>query len=438
MKKIIVSLLAAGCLGVFASEKPNVVFIISDDQAWTDYSFMGHEAIQTPRLDRLARESLTFRRGYDTCSLCSPSLASVITGHFPHETKFTGNEPPMPKGDAKSRYQHPAFLADLAKLNASLDALPRIPAELAKAGYVSLQTGKWWGGSFTNGGFTEGMSQGDPSHGGRHGDEGLKIGRETLQPIFDFIGRAGDRPFMVWYAPMLPHQPHNPPEKYLAKYRGKTPSLHVAKYWAMCEWFDDTCGQLIDFLEAKKLRENTIIVYLSDNGWVQSPDKPVFAPESKNAPYDNGLRTPIMVSWPKKIAPRFDDTRVSAVDLAPTIYAACGVPVPAGMPGINLLDADAVKKRTAIFGSCGLHNAVDIDKPGKNTTYRWCVSGGFKFIVPNPETVKEPLIAGHKIAAELYDLEKDPHERDEISASNPEKVAELRKLLDGWWDGGGK
>ena len=111
--------------------------------------------------------------------------------------------------------------------------------------------------------------------GERHGDDGLKIGRETMQPMYDFVDQAvaDKKPFFLWYAPLLPHTPHTPPERLLAKYRGKTPSEHVAKYWAMVEWFDETCGELLKFLDDRKLAENTIVVYVTDNGWIQDPDE---------------------------------------------------------------------------------------------------------------------------------------------------------------------
>ncbi|MGI6303434.1 MAG: hypothetical protein ACOX52_20605 [Verrucomicrobiota bacterium] len=80
-------------------------------------------------------------------------------------------------------------------------------------GNVSFQSGKWWLGPAERGGFTSGMTHGDPDRGGRHGDEGLAIGREGMEPVFDFIRDAGDRPFFLWYAPFLPHAPHNPPER---------------------------------------------------------------------------------------------------------------------------------------------------------------------------------------------------------------------------------
>src|SRR5688500_17810043 len=76
---------------------PNIVMIISDDHAWTDYGFMGHPHIQTPNIDKLASQSLTFRRGYVTSSLCCPSLATVLTGMYPHQHRITSNDPPLSK-----------------------------------------------------------------------------------------------------------------------------------------------------------------------------------------------------------------------------------------------------------------------------------------------------------------------------------------------------
>ena len=86
-----------------SAKQPNIVLIISDDQAWTDYSFMGHKSIETPNIDRLSKESRLFKRGYVPTSLCCPSLASIITGLYPHQTKITGNEPPIPKTGKTSK-----------------------------------------------------------------------------------------------------------------------------------------------------------------------------------------------------------------------------------------------------------------------------------------------------------------------------------------------
>jgi uncharacterized sulfatase len=98
-------LLTCFALAASAADKPNIVMIISDDQAWTDYSFMGHKQISTPNIDRLAKESLTFTRGYVPSSLCCPSLASIVTGLYPHQHKITSNDPPIPAGMKPKDFQ---------------------------------------------------------------------------------------------------------------------------------------------------------------------------------------------------------------------------------------------------------------------------------------------------------------------------------------------
>ena len=84
----------------------------------------------------------------------------------------------------------------------------------------------------------------------------------------------------------------------MQKYEPLIDSQPIAKYWAMCEWFDETCGQLLEFLDQQQLRENTLIVYVTDNGWINRPDASAYAPRSKRSPYDGGVRTPIMIRFP--------------------------------------------------------------------------------------------------------------------------------------------
>ncbi len=264
---------------------PNIVLIISDDQSWTDYGFMGHPVIQTPCLDRLARQGMTFGRGYVPTSLCRPSLATIITGLYPAQHFITGNDLAMPKGMGKLQYE-----MVVTYFNLKIKRLDNLPSMLAKKGYLSFQSGKWWEGSFQDGGFTHGMTHGIRSRGGRHGDEGLKIGREGLKPIFDFIDQAGNQPFFVWYAPFLPHAPHNPPARFLEKYNTADRPIELAKYYAMCSWFDETCGQLVDYIDQNGLGEKTLVLYVADNGWIQrTPEMVVpekwnqnFAPEANS------------------------------------------------------------------------------------------------------------------------------------------------------------
>lgn len=414
---------------VTAAERPNIVLIVADDQAYGDFGFMGHKQIQTPRLDRFAAESLTFTQGYVPSSLCRPSLATILTGLYPHQHKIFSNDPPLPAvtGKGKGKAKNAEAAAEFNRLRerqiAHVDTAPTLPRLLGAEGYASFQTGKWWEGNFKRGGFTDGMTQGT-----RHGDAGLTIGRETMQPIYDFVDRsvAEKKPFFVWYAPFMPHTPHTPPQRLLDKYLPLAPTEHVAKYWAMCEWCDETCGQLFDFLDQRKLRDNTIVVFVVDNGWIQDPNAQKYAPKSKQSQYDGGLRSPIMIRYPGHIAPRKSDALASSVDIAPTLLKACGLPADPAMQGLDLFDDKAVAARTQLFGEIFTHNAVDVDEPSTSVRFRWTRSGNWKLIVPT--TSNEP---GAEV--ELYDLAADPTETKNLAAAEPARVAELSKQLDAWW-----
>lgn len=395
---------------------PNVLLIISDDQAWTDFGFMGHPVIATPHLDALAARSAAFEHGYVPTSLCRPSLATMITGLYPHEHQITGNDPP--KGAPRERMLR------------HIEAAQTLPELLAQHGYRSLQTGKWWEGNCTCGGFTAGMTHGDPKRGGRHGDVGLRIGRETMQPIRDFLAECdeADAPFFLWYAPFLPHTPHNPPERLLKKYRSDDRSIHVAKYFAMCEWFDETCGQLLAMLDEHGMTADTLVLFVVDNGWIQRENGRSFAPRSKRSPYEGGIRTPILVSWPGRVEPGRRDALASSVDLAPTVLSACGVDRPGAMTGQDLLAVcrGDVEARDAAFGATFTHDVVEVGVPAKSLRHRWIVHDGWKLIVAKDA-------AGG--SGELFHLAADPHETKDLASSNPDRVAALRQRLDAWWNG---
>ncbi|MGC4002789.1 MAG: sulfatase-like hydrolase/transferase [Pirellulales bacterium] len=170
-------------------EPLNVVLIVADDQHWRDYGFMGHPHVKTPHLDRFAAQSLVFPRGYVPSSLCRPSLATILTGKYPHQHGITSNDPPLPAGKTNAQANRdPEFLKQREATIAKMDRAATLPRWLAPAGYRSFQTGKWWEGDFRRGGFTHGMSEG-----GRHGDKGLEIGRKTMAPLFDFIAHNAKR-----------------------------------------------------------------------------------------------------------------------------------------------------------------------------------------------------------------------------------------------------
>lgn len=419
----------SGCVDKKQKSLPNIVLIISDDQGWGDYGFMGHQAIQTPNLDKLASEGIVFTRGYVAAPLCCPSLASIITGLHPHQHKITSNDPPYDGQGNRSNIKEwsKERRRQREEMIANFDEKTALPKMLKDLGYKSLQTGKWWLGNYRHGGFTRGMTHGDIDKGGKYGDKGLYIGRKTMQPIYNFINDIDNRPFFIWYAPFLPHRPHNPPERLLNKYREKSRSIHVARYLANCEWFDETCGELLNYFNKKGLTENTLILYVCDNGWIQHTDKKGYTERSKRSPYDGGIRTPIIVKWPGHAGSMIDKTTlVSSTDLAPTVLKACGLEPTNEMQGLDLLDIESLKKRKAIFGAAFTHDAVDIDKPLTSLKYTYVIEGEWKLIQPSSRnnTGTRP---------ELYNVKKDPNETMDLAATNTEKVEHLRMLIKGWW-----
>lgn len=414
-----------------AAEKPNIIVILSDDQAWSDYGFMGHAHIKTPHLDKLAQNSIVFDRGYVASPLCRPSLASILTGRYPFDHGVTGND--VDGGNNRAVLDAP--------VQANFHKLPSFVKMLTTNGYLAHQSGKWWEGSYKDGGFTHGMTQGE-----RHGDAGLTIGRKGLKPINDFLDIAAKekKPFLLWYAPFLPHTPHDPPPRLLKKYTQEGRAPDVAKYYAMCEWFDETCGELLGQIETRGLSKNTVVLYICDNGWAASstnqadPNQKLWSQyslRSKSSPYENGIRTPIMVSWPGKLTPTRSPDFAHAIDFLPTIAAATGIEAPKDLPGVNLLDEKARRERDTVFGVCNsVHNMTPGDPDG-TLQYLWCVSGDWKLLVRHhgsDTTNYKNVHIWDQQPARLYNVKIDPNEKNEVSVAHPEIVEKLRKKIEAW------
>jgi len=424
------------CVCFWASDKPNVVFILSDDQAWDDYGFMGSQDVRTPHLDKLAQESLVFRRGYVTSPLCRPSLASMVTGLYTHQHRVTGNDV-----DGKNNR------AELDKpVQKYFHEQPSFIKKLVKAGYLAHQSGKWWEGSYQDGGFTHGMTHGDPKRRGRHGDEGLKIGRTGMKPVTGFIDMAVDKnkPFVLWYAPFLPHTPHNPPQRLLSKYQKEGRGKDAAKYFAMIEWFDETCGQLLDYIREKGQEENTLVVYICDNGWKARSQADMkipknwnqgYAPRSKGSPFENGIRTPIMFKLPGKIKAKFSDDLASAVDLFPTILETCGLNSPQNLPGINLLNEQARKDRKVIFGAAYSIFNMTVGNPAATRQSRWAITQKWKYLLRDngQDTTKYKYVhLWDTVPERLYNLQNDLGEKSNLVSEYSEIVEEMKEKLAAW------
>lgn len=407
------------------AEQPNVVFLLSDDQSWGDYGFMGHPHLKTPSLDQLAKAGILYERGYVTAPLCRPSLASIVTGLYPHQTQIRGNDPLLPKGANRKDAEFKEISLKMRnRMTAPMNTLPSFVKILKDNGYATLQTGKWWEGDPKDHGFTDAMTHGDHNRGGRHGDHGLKIGRETMDPIYDFVDAAkeNEQPFFIWYGVYLPHAPHDAPDRLFNQYKDIAPDEPTARYWANVQWLDETCGQIVDHLKAKGMYENTIFVFTSDNGWVQNPEQVGRSIRSKREPVEAGIRTPIFITQDGVTQPLRDaQALASNIDIAPTILKACGIQPPAEMTGLDLRDTAALQKRNRIFVDVYQHDS-DLDKLDDldDGLKARVVIDGWDKLTARPDK------------NQLFNLKTDPDDRKDISDENPEKVQQLQNVIATW------
>jgi uncharacterized sulfatase len=448
-----------------AADRPNIVLIISDDQTYSDFGFMGNRDVLTPRIDELAAKSARYVNGYVPSSVCRPSLVTLLTGLYPHQHGVHFNHPPpgfaaMTRDPAVTKARFDEMRRRATFLTRAAPSLPRI---LAKSGYRCLQTGKYWEGHWRNAGFTEGMTIAEPSPGAKNGnktlasgdivahgngDHGLAIGRETMKPIFDFIDECGETPFLVWYAPFLPHLPHDSPQRFLDRYADK-PAIpkHRVPYYAAVSWFDETVGQLVDFVEKKGLAKNTIFVFVVDNGFVPDAEKPRregaefdYTKKSKRAPFDDGLRTPILIRWDGRTKPATHRELCSSVDILPTLLFATDQDIPQKLPGQSLWLSAIGGERPPVrpvFGEVYPGDARSLGNPSKDVAYRWIRDGNLKLIVPHSQNGKPPW-GGYLKEPALFDVERNPDETRDLS-NDPRYQSELRMLrkkLDDWWTPG--
>lgn len=448
-----------------ASERPNVVLIISDDQTYSDFGFMGHKQVRTPHIDRLAAKSARYINGYVPSSVCRPSLVSILTGLYPHQHGVHFNHPPpgfakltrSPDID-KTEYD---TLRD--KATRFIRATPTIPRILAANGYRCFQTGKYWEGHWKNAGFTAGMTIAEPrkapealgnkrlaggdlvAHG--NGDHGLAIGRETMQPTFDFVDdcKAKGDPFFVWYAPFLPHLPHNAPDRFRKLYEGDDDvPKHAIPYYAACSWFDATVGDLVNHVEETGLAEKTIFVFVVDNGFSPDPKQPMaggdfnYTHMSKRSPFDDGLRTPILVRLDGRTKPSTHSSPCSSIDILPTLLSALrlGDEQPE-LPGRSLWPSavgDKLLEDEPVFGEIYPGDATSLGNPARDVAYRWIRDGRYKLIVPHAHSGKSPW-GGYLKGPALFDVAADLREENNL-AGNAELRAIFQKLnqrLDDWW-----
>lgn len=464
----ILHFLLLSCLligSILHAQPPNVVYIIADDQTYRDFGFMGSQDALTPHIDKLAAQSARFVNGYVPTSLCSPSLGVMLTGRYPHQSGLYYNHPPP----GNSGFNKMASVDEYVKTRSvAFDLIrqqPALPRMLGTLGYQSFQTGKFWEGHFSNAGFTEGMTVfkaaphlnytgvtrtlkdgSQAAHG--NGDHGLAIGRETMQPIADFLDRQDKaRPFFLWYAPYLPHQPHDSPQKYFDLHRKRGAAEHRIPYLASVSQFDDTVGELMAMIDQRGLTKDTLFIFVVDNGWTPSTERMKKSPkefehthESKYSPFEDGLRTPILIRWDGHTKAETHEQLVSSVDLLPTVMEVIGKSMTATFSGRSLWSAATGASQLAnqpVFGEIYPGDATSLGHPSRDIAYRWIRSGNLKLIVPHSPRGKAAW-GGYLAELALFDVVADPGEKTNLApkSAHAADVERLRTELDAWWTPG--
>lgn len=440
---------------------PNIVLIIADDLGWPYLGFLGDENVVTPNMDIIGRGGAVFEKGHATANHCRPTLQTLITGLYPHQYEERANaiadqrmaSDTIPEGVDTA--QERGILRQQYATSA-IEEIATLPRLLAKKGYTSHQSGKWWEQSYEHGGFTHGMTNswnwkdaaglGDKWFFTFMGGQGMDIGRETMKPVTDFIEEQADQAFFVWYGPALPHTPLNPPETFFKYFRDRTDLSESAKlYYANIAWFDWGVGEIYDKLQDERLLDNTLIIYVNDNGWEQPADAEYAndrinlangGPRGKTSFFETAFRTPIIFYWRGEIRAMQDTTTLaSALDIVPTVLDYAGIDVPADLPGYSLrprVEGGVLEQpRDYFVGKLSRHRAgtdfrgqpsqvtTDLMGSGVNAYYRSDQRWHFVWLTDSDETA-------------LWDLQTDPGQTSDVSNEHPDLIATFKADIEAW------
>ena len=419
---------ASSAHALFLAEQPNIVLIISDDHDNEHLGFMGNEAVHTPNLDRLARVGTVFTRAHLPMSRCHPTLASFLSGRWPHQTGVYSN-------------------FGTTRLDPT-DSLPRL---LRDVGYATYVEGKYWEGDPREMGFTHGKGQTANSF--------VRKGQADLFAFIDEVG--GQAPMFIWWAPKIPHLPHDPPPEYSALFDKREILVppwigedrrqaflqkeHLSL--AMEAWLDDGIGKLEEKLREKGVYDDTLFVFVIDNGWCNGL-------VSKGSPFEKGVRTPVFFSWPAKIkgGQRFD-ALTSTLDIYPTILDYAGARTPDSAAGNNLrpiIDGTTTTNRKRLFGAIYPAFVTETDERPERDIYalylrdeRWKYIFFVQDVVASRnadyfriQSIETDYPTRRKGAQDLYELQTDPTEGTNLAAKpeHARRLAEMHKAVLAWWD----
>ena len=405
-------------------ERPNVILVITDDQGYGDLACHGNPHVRTPNLDRLHGESVRLQRFY-VCPVCAPTRASLMTGRYYYRTGVVDTW----VGRAMM-YPDEVTVAEL----------------LGEAGYATGIFGKWHLGDNypmrpTDQGFQEALVH----RGGGIGQPGDPPGTDYFDPLLqhndvqkryegyctdiffdaaiDYIEaqKKGEKPFFCYISTNAPHTPLTVSEAYKQPYLDMGLSEDTARLYGMVENIDDNMGKLTKALDRLEFRENTILLFMTDNGAQRNKGGDRFNAGQKSwkgSVYEGGIRVPCFVRWPAKLDAGADCAQLSAhIDLLPTLIAACGAQLPTDrtIDGSNLLptleDPAAAPVARRYFTQWHRGDAPELGRDYAVVEQRY------------------KLVKGK----ELYDLQEDPGETRNLAADMPEKVDELRAAYERWF-----
>ena len=407
-------------LPVSAQETPpNFVILFADDLGINDLGCFGRKDQNTPNLDKLAAEGARFTQAYAAASVCSPSRAGLLTGQSPARLKITTF--------LNGRSDRASHRVLAAPLNYHLPNGVQTIAQLLKPkGYASAAVGKWHlggkGHQPTDHGFDEYFA--GKANPGAESPQGGKGELGHADYAVKFIERNKAKPFFLYLAFDNPHIPLAAPAKGI---EANAKSFHPT-YAALVESLDVACGRVLKALEDNGLSKNTFVVFASDNGGVHISELKE-SPATYNAPsragkgfvYEGGIRTPLIIRYPGRLASSVIGAPVVLGDLCPTICALAKVPAPTPLDFQDLSPllfdskppADA--KPRALFW----HQPHYMNQGGKPAGV--VREGDWKLI----EQYEDGSL-------ELYNLAKDPSETTDLAAAEPNRVAALRGKLEAW------
>ena len=423
-------------------EKPNIVLIVADDLGWSDLSYMGSEYYETPNIDKLSKSGMTFYNGYASSANCAPSRATMLSGkyHTEHGIYTVRNSD---RGSRKTRKIIPIE----TKTTLDLDFFV-IPEMLREMGYTNGHFGKWHLGDV---GFHPEQSGFDVNIGGnKHGGPGGyfapypnpelenepkgeyltdRIGDEVVK----FIDINKENNFFAYVPFFSVHTPIQSKPDYQKKYSNKDSNEYHnrADYAGMIQSLDENIGKILDKIDALNLSENTLIIFTSDNGGIRAISNQYPLRAGKGSYYEGGIKVPMIFSWEGKIEAKTESyERVSNLDFYPTIKKLVGYNESIDLDGEDLtpiFKGEKLKKRELYF-----HFPVYLEP------YRVQLDSGTDPLFrtrPGTVIIKDNWKLHHYYEDnkfELYDLEKDVSESENLSEINKEKKNELLIDLNNW------